>query len=632
MCGKEKKPVQLFYIFLTDREIHSKGKDILNEQKFMKKIRGLAKKYLKSFLYFYRRLGYRIFIRMGLSICVGVLDGFGLAMFLPLLKIADDSISEEGEGLGKLEFLVEGMEALGLSFNLLTILVIMSIFFILKGVAQYVNGIYNVILKQFFIKTIRIDLSNALSAMSYKAFAMADAGRIQNTLSGEVLRLSKAYLTYFGAFQKGILVAVYISFAFLIDTRFAILICVGGWLTNFIYQRIYRATKLASKKLTKGLNSYQGLILQFVTYFKYLKATGYIQDYNEKLKGSINDIENQNRRIGKLGAVVNAIREPILVIVVSVVILVQVNLLNGSLGTILVSLLFFYRALSALMAMQVFYNDFLAVSGSMDNLTQMEKKLKRARELDGEVAINSFQDSISLKDVSFSFGDVRILKNINIEIKKNHTIAFVGDSGSGKTTLINIISGLIPVGSGQLLIDGIDSFDLNKRSYQRRIGYITQEPVVFSDTIFNNVTFWAEPTPETLERFNRAVERASIREFIYGLPDKENTVLGNNGINLSGGQKQRISIARELYKEVDILVLDEATSSLDSETEEAIQKGMEKLRGSYTIIMVAHRLSTIKQADNIVIMSNGEVAEVGNFETLVSRSSKFQKMVELQEV
>lgn len=595
-------------------------------------LKNFIKKYFQNFTYFYKVLKYRMFISMALSISVGVLDGFGLAMFLPLLQMVGDSSNVNPEGLGNLGFLLEGIESLGLRPSLMTILIIMSLFFILKGIAQYINSIYGVILKQFFIKTLRINLSNALARMSFKAFAMSDAGRIQNTMSGEVMRISKAYLGYFGAFQQVVMVIVYMLFAFFIDARFALLISIGGALTNFIYKSIYKATKVSSRKLTKGLNFYQGLILQFVTYFKYLKATGYIKEYNIKLKNSINDIEKHNRRIGKLNSIVNAIREPILILVVSAVILVQVNLLNGTMGTILISLLFFYRALSALMLMQTHYNDFLGVSGSLDNMTKFEQELEKAEEKDGKLKIEKFRHIIELKEVGFDYSGIEILKDINLKIIKNQTIAVVGESGSGKTTLINILSGLMPVGKGELLIDGVDSKSLNKESYQKRIGYITQEPVIFSDTIFNNISFWAEPTPENYARFERAINQASINLFIAELPEKEYTKLGNNGINLSGGQKQRISIARELFKNVEILVLDEATSSLDSETEEAIQKGIEGLKGKYTILIVAHRLSTIKNADRIIVMSNGKIVDEGSFGELVLSSSKFKKMVELQEV
>src|SRR5690606_7286806 len=172
------------------------------------------------------------------------------------------------EGLGDLGFLITGLEDLGIRLNLITVLFAMTIFFILKGIAQYIRSIYEVNLRTFFVKTIRLALSNALGSMSYKAFALADAGRIQNTLSGEVSRISLAYQSYFGVYQQIVLMVVYMIFAFSIDAEFALLICLGGGLTNFIYKRLYKATKVASTLLTVRRHQYQGLILQFVSNFK----------------------------------------------------------------------------------------------------------------------------------------------------------------------------------------------------------------------------------------------------------------------------------------------------------------------------------------------------------------------------
>jgi len=592
----------------------------------------LLNKYFNSFTYFYDRLGFRIFIAMGLSIIVGILDGFGLAMFLPLLQKVDEGSSVNGNGLGKLKFLIDGIESMGLSLNLSTILIVMCVFFILKGIMQFFSSLYEVNLRHYFVKSIRLGLSKALSEISYKAFVMTDAGRIQNTMSGEVSRISLAYQSYFGAFQQITMMVVYMTFAFFIDAKFALLICIGGFLTNFIYKKLYRITKQYSRKLTYGRNHYQGLILQFVTNFKYLKATGYINRYNSKLKMVIELIEDSNKTIGKLGAIVNAIREPILIIVVSAVILIQVNFMAGTLGTILISLLFFYRALSAMILLQTHYNKFLEVSGSMENMTSFENQLERSKESPGTIELNKFKSDIILKNVVFNYEEHYVLKNINLKIKKNQTIAFVGESGSGKTTLINIICGLMPVSSGSMHIDGINTSQLKLEDYQNRIGYITQEPVIFNDTIYNNITFWADRTGKNYERFIWALQQASINDFVEQLTKREETILGNNGVNLSGGQKQRISIARELYKNVDILVLDEATSSLDSETEEAIQKGLEELQGKYTILIVAHRLSTIKNADRILVLNDGRIENEGCFKELIMNSTKFQKMVELQEV
>lgn len=172
--------------------------------------------------------------------------------------------------------------------------------------------------------------------------------------------------------------------------------------------------------------------------------------------------------------------------------------------------------------------------------------------------------------------------------------------------------------------------DVNQ--YRSKIGYISQESVIFNDTIFNNITFWAEPTAENLRRFHEVVEMASLKEFIENQPQKEQTNLGDNGILVSGGQKQRISIARELYKDAELLILDEATSALDSETEKMIQENIEKLHGSYTMVLIAHRLSTIKEADIIYLLEDGKISASGSFYEMIDKSSRFKKMVSLQAV
>jgi subfamily B ATP-binding cassette protein MsbA len=434
--------------------------------------------------------------------------------------------------------------------------------------------------------------------------------------------------------MQAVLLLTYTVLAFMANPEFALLVAIGGLLTNIAFNKLYAATKRYSRQLTKQNHGFQGLIIQQVAQFKYLKATGLIRGYAGKLVNKVVEIENSQRKIGVLNAIMQGVREPLMIAVVVLVILVQINLMGGSLGLIILSILFFYRALTAVMQLQTSWNSYLAVSGSFENIKEFTVELRQGREKTGKKPFKSFDSHIKLQNVGFHY-DVHmpILKNLTLDIRKNESIAFVGESGSGKTTLMNIISGLLKPREGQLLIDGEDAKYLDITQFQKRIGYITQEPVIFNDTLFNNVTFWAEKNPENIQRFEQALKRASIWRFIQEeLPNKEETMLGNNGINLSGGQKQRISIARELYKEVDFLFLDEATSALDSETEQEIQQNIDKLKGQFTIIMIAHRLSTIKNADRVVVLNKGEIERIGSYRELIGQSESFKRMVELQEV
>ena len=597
---------------------------------FMDVIKSFIKQNFEHFAYFYSHLGSRILLSLVVSLSVGLLDGFGLAMFLPLLQMADGQQTEvDSEQLGNLSFLVEGMQSIGLELNLNTVLLIILFFFSFKGIMKFLEGYLQAIYQQYFIKNIRLRNVEYLSNFSYNQFVNADSGRIQNTFGGEVERVNQAYKSYFMAVQYAVLVFVYIVLAFMANPQFAILITVGGVVTNFVFKAIYKMTKKLSKKLTAQTHLFQGLLIQKVTYFKYLKATSLIQNYAAKLKHNITQIEQSQKKIGVLNALLQAIREPVVMLVVVVVILVQVRFFSESLGLIILSLLFFYRALTFLMGVQNYSNVFLSMSGSLNNMTRFAAELKEGREENGSEVFDHFQSDLKLEGVSFAYGDQKVLDNVDLDIQKDETVAIIGESGSGKTTLMNILTGLIRPTEGNMLIDGRSCKEWDMRTFQKRIGYITQEPVIFNDTVYNNVTFWAEKTEENLAKFYSALQKAAVYDFVMSMDKKEDAMLGNNGINISGGQKQRISIARELYKDVDFLFMDEATSALDAETERLIKENIDYLKGKYTIVIIAHRLSTIKNADRLIVLSNGKVDKTGSFEELFNKSASFKQMVSL---
>jgi ABC-type multidrug transport system fused ATPase/permease subunit len=592
----------------------------------------IIKNKFQHLYWFFNYLKHKILVGMSFSIIVGLLDGLGLAMFLPLLEMVNGDVDAASEGMGNLGFILDFLEDIGVSLSIGSVLLFILFFFSLKGIAKYFSTVYRVLLQQELIRKLRLRMLQSLNNVRFSYFMNSDPGRIQNTMTGEVDRIQQAYNTYFQSFEQLILVLVYMVFAIFVDYQFAILVIIGGALTNYAYKFIYTRTKGASTKLTVDSNLFEGRVIQYVANFKYLRATGMTEIYGKHLESVILKIESSRKKIGSLGAILEGTREPLLIGVVSAVIFFQINFLNGSLGLIIVSLLFFYRALTALTQMQNAWNRFLGVSGSLDNLQNFQAAITQNYEIQGKDEFQFLKKDILIKNMSFSHGDSQILSKINLSIVKNQSLAIVGESGSGKTTLVNLICGLLPVSQGEITIDGKSIKRFNRGSFQKRIGYVSQEPVIFNDSIFNNVTFWAERNKLNEKRCMEAIQKASINEFILESSEGLDTTLGNNGNNLSGGQKQRISIARELYKSVDILILDEATSALDSETELMIQENIDKLKGEYTIIIIAHRLSTIKNMDNIIVLENGEITGTGNFNTLLESSSKFKKMVKLQEM
>jgi subfamily B ATP-binding cassette protein MsbA len=561
---------------------------------------------------------------------VGIMDGFGLAMFIPLLQMVDEGNTHAAENMGNMSFIPRFFDSIHIPLNLITVLVVIFIFFAIKGILKFFEGYVRAILEQLFIRDIRKKNIVGLSSFSFNNFINADIGRIQNTFSGEVEKVKQAYRYYFMAIQYAVFVLVYISMAFLSNPQFAVMVVIGGGASSLLIQQLKKQTKLLSQKITADSHVFQGLLIQKVAFFKYLKSTGLMNRYAAKLLQNNKEMHYTQRKLGVLAAILGAIREPIVIMVVLLSILIEVRYFHQHLGVIIFTLLLFYRALISLTGMQNFFNLFFSTSGSLQNMSEFNEELKAGKEHDGNIIISQFQHALELKSAGFSYEQTHILKDINLTINRNQTIAVVGESGSGKTTLINLITGLLSPTEGQVVVDGTDLEAIRKSSFQSRIGYITQEAVIFNDTIFNNVSFWDEPNEANLKRFEDALKKAAIYDYVNSLPLKENEMLGNNGINISGGQKQRISIARELYKEVDFLLMDEATSALDSETEKTIKDNIDRLHGKYTIIIVAHRLSTVKNADTIVLLQKGKIMATGNFETLL-KHPLFEKMVQLQE-
>jgi ABC-type multidrug transport system fused ATPase/permease subunit len=589
--------------------------------------------FIGYFQFFYRVLRLRFLFDLFLSICVSFLDGIGLAMFMPLLQSMDTSGKPTaGHSMGKLQFLTDFFTSFNIPMNIYTVLVLLLFLFVFKGILKFFQLNSQVFLKQKFIKDIRYELTDDLQNLSYTGFLKQNAGKIQNIITAEVQKLQVALNHYLNSISAVVMLVTYVIMAFLANWQFALLVAVGSLLTNLLFSRFVTAVKSASFKISSKGNAFNSHLIEAVHFFKYLKATNQFAGFSRKIKGVIDETEDLNRQIGYYQAITAAIREPMVMFIVVAVIIVQIRWLDGNLASVMLALLLFYRALSFLMNYQNWWQSFLQNIGAIQAVSSLSNEMKADKEILKDQAYHGFNTSIEFKNLQFKYGDNLVLNNVELSIPKNHTIALVGESGSGKTTLANILTGILPLAGGTFTIDGVPVSNYNTDAFRSTIGYISQEPVIFKDNVFNNVTFWADPTPENMARFWEVIERASLTDFVRSLAELELTNIGDKGMLISGGQKQRISIARELFKNAEVLILDEATSALDSETELFIQKNIEKLQGNYTIIIIAHRLSTIKKADKIYMLEKGKVSYSGTFDELTEKSTRFKRMVSLQQI
>ncbi|MDY5874069.1 MAG: ABC transporter ATP-binding protein [Bacilli bacterium] len=249
---------------------------------------------------------------------------------------------------------------------------------------------------------------------------------------------------------------------------------------------------------------------------------------------------------------------------------------------------------------------------------------KFAKEQFGNIKKDKLEGSIKFVDVSFSYDTEEILKKMSFTIKPNEKIAFVGKSGAGKSTIFNLITHLYQVSSGKVLLDDININDLDCNTIRNNMSIITQNPYIFNFSIKDNLLLAKEDA--TLKEIRKACKLACIDDYIMSLPDKYDTPLGENGIILSGGQKQRIAIARALLMQTEIILFDEATSALDNETQEQIQKAIDNLKGEYTILIIAHRLSTVIDADKIFVIDDGKIIDSGTHQELLKKCEFYKNL------
>lgn len=302
--------------------------------------------------------------------------------------------------------------------------------------------------------------------------------------------------------------------------------------------------------------------------------------------------------------------------------------MTGSFFILFISL--FYQIINPLKAVSTAFYNMQKGAAALDRIQELMQVENTILEQPDAKAIRAFTQSIELRNVSFSYGAKEILKNINLTIEKGKTIALVGASGAGKSTLADLIPRFHDVSSGEILIDGINIKDYKIYDLRRLIGMVSQEPILFNDTIYNNITLGTGGT--TQEQVEEAARVANAHNFIEKKKEGYQTVAGDRGSRLSGGERQRVTIARAVLKNPPILILDEATSSLDTESERIVQDAINHLMQHRTCIVIAHRLSTVQHADEIIVLNQGEIIERGAHQQLMSQDSAYRKLVELQQL
>lgn len=580
-------------------------------------------------------LGKSIYLIFIFSLIASVLEGFGILMVLPLFESIDQSQNQESTNYFVL-IVYDLIEFVGMSPSVTSVIIFIVSVFILKGIVNFFAlGMIAKLMGKLLLK-LKVNLYENYSNMTYKYYTIKDTGNFINLINEQPNKAINAFQQITIMFGHLISFVILMFLAFSSAWEFAVMAFIFGLIVVVLFVKLNSYVRSLSRITATENGILNKWMIQALQSFKYLKATNQMILLKSRILKSINILTDNQIKTGVASAFTQSVREPVAVVFIMSLIFVQIVISNKEFEPIIVSIILFYRALGSMLGVQSFFQGTFQYIGSLELISKEFNDQIKNKNNDGNIQLDKLNNAIELNKINFRYNKSKLVfKDLSIKFDANTSIAIVGDSGSGKSTIVNIISLLLEPNSGQLLIDGIDSKRINHASWKNQIGYVSQETVIFDDTIKNNISMWNGSNldyKQLLRKIKSSARDANILDFIESLPNGFDTYVGDRGVQLSGGQRQRIFIARELFRNPSLLILDEATSSLDSQSEIQIQKSIDSLKGKITIIIIAHRLSTIKNVDKIFTVGNGALIEEGTYLDLINKDSYFRRITELQKL
>jgi subfamily B ATP-binding cassette protein MsbA len=409
----------------------------------------------------------------------------------------------------------------------------------------------------------------------------------------------------------------------------------------FIPAVLYSARRIGRKvrSTTRGgqdkLAEIQNILHETITGNRIVKAFGMEKWEVERFRAAARRLFRANLRLVAAFAISSPLMDVFGAIAIALLLLLGRDEINRHVfteGAFFTFIIAVFKLYDPVRKFAQFNNNFQQAVGASLEIFRFMDIEDEVREKRGAKRLAKFTRSIRFDDVSFSYQSAEdspdVLHGINLEVKAGEVLAVVGSSGAGKSTLVHLIPRFFDVSGGRILIDDADVRDVTLESLRSQIGIVTQETVLFNDTVRNNIAYGQPHVSQ--KQVEEAARAARATEFISALPQGYNTVIGERGVRLSGGERQRIAIARALLKNAPILILDEATSALDSESEALVQSALQNLMSGRTVFVIAHRLSTVRRADRIVVLENGTIGDIGAHEDLMQKLGTYRRLYELQ--
>lgn len=574
----------------------------------------------------------KIIISIVLMVTISLLQGISLVMLIPLLQLVGLNVNDGY--IGQIASIVSNFFAL-INIQPTLPLVLLIYVFIISSIAALnrIQLIQTSFIGYQFSAQLRKRLYIAITKSNWLFFSKNKSSNFTHALTNEIERISMGTIQFLALLASIMILGVYIIFALKIAGLLTGIIFLIGVVILLILRRRVLKSRETGENITYTTKDLYSSIIQHMDGMKTIKSFG-MQDTNiEYFSMQTNKVASNYMDTIRSYADVKFIFDVGTVIVLSIMVLFLINILHLPMASLFLLIYIFVVMMPQFSTVQRSYQYSINSLPAYGNILKLEEECILNADYDNSKKSHlKFEDCIYFENVSFAYESHKqySVSDVNIKIPKGKTVAIIGPSGAGKSTVADILMGLIQPTKGKVTFDHDNILD-SKSSWRNHIGYVAQETFLFNETIKFNLLL-SKPDATDYDMII-ALKAAAAYDFVTKLPEGINTFIGDRGVKLSGGEKQRLTMARALLRKPDLLILDESTSNLDSENEKKILNAINNLHGKTTIFIVAHRLSTIKNADIIYLIENGRISEFGTWEDFLKSNNRwFKKVCQFQEM
>ncbi len=521
----------------------------------------------------------------------------------------------------------------GVEYTLAVMVTLIISAFLLKNLANYFASFFATFLRNGVLMNLRNAMYKKVVELPLSFFSEKRKGDIMARIANDVAEVQHTYLSVLELIIKEPLTMIFtVVTMFTISVKLTIFVFIFLPVSGMIISVVGKRLKKQSLRAQNEQGIFLSVIDETLGGLKVIKSFTSEKYFKSKFAESTGRFNVLSNKIMNRQNLASPLSEFLGITVIAILlwygghmVLVE-NSLQGSAFIIYMGLA--YNILTPAKAISKASYDLKKGNAAADRLMEILDQENYVDNKPDAIERNIFEDSISVDNITFRYQDENVLSNFSLKVPKGQTVALVGQSGSGKSTVASLLNRFYDVNEGGIKIDGVDVRDYKMDSLRKLIGLVTQDSILFNDTIRNNMLLGKQDATE--EEIYDALKIANAYEFIKAMPEGIDTNIGDSGNKLSGGQKQRLSIARAVLKNPPIMVLDEATSSLDTESERLVQQALENMMQNRTSVVIAHRLSTIQKADKIVVMQKGQIVEQGTHDELIAKDGTYKKLVMMQ--